>query len=133
VTVSCFISQRGGASGGDLVLVRESAEALSSADPVLSEVDLRWPGVSLSGCEPELAEGTVGPVALEYSIACHLHRALPPPVSMAAFTAAGFSTGLLLGASASTRLRSAKPTRSESAQSRSVSATTPSAVCADAR
>src|ERR1039458_227981 len=37
-------------SGGDLVLVR---------DPVLGEVDLRWPGVGLSGCEP--AEGTVRP------------------------------------------------------------------------
>ena len=59
VTVTCFFSQRGGASGGDLVFVRESAEDLFSADPVLGEVDLRWPGVSLSGCE--LAEGTVGP------------------------------------------------------------------------
>jgi hypothetical protein len=49
----------GRASGGDLVLVRKSAEDLFSADPVLGEVDLRWPGVSPSGCE--LAEGTVGP------------------------------------------------------------------------
>src|ERR1035441_9442619 len=48
-----------GLSGGDLVLVRESAGDLSSADPVLSEVDLRWLGVGLSGCE--LAEGTVRP------------------------------------------------------------------------
>jgi hypothetical protein len=46
-------------SGGDLVLVRESAEDLLPADPVLGEVDLRWPGVSLSGCE--LAEGAVRP------------------------------------------------------------------------
>ena|ERR1019366_5991312 len=46
-------------SGGDLVLVCESAEDLFSADPVLGEVDLRWPGVSLSGCE--LAEGAVRP------------------------------------------------------------------------
>ena len=60
-------------------------------------------------------------------------RALPPPVSMAAFTAAGFSSGLLLGASASIRLVSTKPTRSESASSRPASATTPSAVCAAAR
>ena len=37
----------------------ESAEDLFSADPVLGEVDLRWPGVSLSRCE--LAEGTVRP------------------------------------------------------------------------
>src|ERR1035441_7055350 len=46
-------------SGGDLVLVCESAEDLFPADPVLGEVDLWWPGVSLSGCE--LAEGTVRP------------------------------------------------------------------------
>ena len=59
VTVTCFFWQRGGASGGDLVLVRESAEDLFSVDPVLGEVDLRWPGASLSGCE--LAEDTVGP------------------------------------------------------------------------
>jgi hypothetical protein len=36
-------------SGSDLVLVRESAEDLFPADPVLGEVDwLRRPGVSLS-------------------------------------------------------------------------------------
>ena len=46
-------------SGGDLILVRESAEDLFPADPVLGEVDLRWRGVSLSRCE--LAEGTVRP------------------------------------------------------------------------
>ena len=39
--------------------MREPAEDLFSADPVLGEVDLRWPGVSLSWCE--LAEGTVRP------------------------------------------------------------------------
>ena len=39
--------------------MRESAKDLFSADPVLGEVDLRWPGVSLSRCE--LAEGTVRP------------------------------------------------------------------------
>ena len=43
-------------SGSDLVLVRESAEDLFPADPVLGEVDwLRRPGVSLS--RRELAEG----------------------------------------------------------------------------
>ena len=42
-----------------MVLVRESAEDLFPADPVLGEVDLRWPGVGLSGCE--LAEGAVRP------------------------------------------------------------------------
>jgi hypothetical protein len=39
--------------------VRESAEDLFSADPVLSQVDLRSPRVGLSGFE--LAEGTVRP------------------------------------------------------------------------
>ncbi len=37
----------------------ESAEDLLSADPVLGEVDLRWRGGGLRGCE--LAEGTVRP------------------------------------------------------------------------
>src|ERR1017187_2076215 len=46
-------------SGGDLVFVRESAGDLFPADPVVGEVDFRWPGVGLSGCE--LAEGTVRP------------------------------------------------------------------------
>jgi len=48
-----------GPSGGDVVLVGQSAEDLFPADPMLGEVDLRWPGVSLSGCQ--LAEGTVRP------------------------------------------------------------------------
>src|SRR6266571_580615 len=46
-------------SGGDLVLVRESAEDLFPADQVVGEVDFRWPGAGLSRCE--LAEGTVRP------------------------------------------------------------------------
>src|ERR1017187_10668213 len=46
-------------SGGDLVFVREAAGDLFPADPVVGEVDFRWPGVGLSGCE--LAEGTVRP------------------------------------------------------------------------
>ena len=46
-------------SCGDLVLVRESIEDLSSADPMLGEVDLRWPVASLCRCE--LAEGPVRP------------------------------------------------------------------------
>jgi hypothetical protein len=46
-------------SGGDLVFVCESAGDLFSADPVLGEVDFRWPAVGLSRCE--LAEGTVRP------------------------------------------------------------------------
>jgi len=45
-------------SCGDLVLACESAEDLSSADLMLGEVDLRWPGASLCGCE--LAQGAVG-------------------------------------------------------------------------
>lgn len=39
--------------------MRESAGDLLSADPVLGEVDLRWPGVSLSRCQ--LAKRTVRP------------------------------------------------------------------------
>ena len=46
-------------SGCDVVLVRESAEDLFSADPVLGEVDLRWPGAGLSRWK--LAEGAVRP------------------------------------------------------------------------
>jgi hypothetical protein len=37
--------------------VCESAEDLFSVDPVLGEVDLRWPGAGLS--RRELAEGAV--------------------------------------------------------------------------
>ena len=49
-----------GHSGGDVVLVGESAEDLLPADPELGEVDrFRRPGVSLS--RGELAEGTVRP------------------------------------------------------------------------
>ena len=44
-------------SSGDLVLVREAAEDLFSAEPVLGEVDLRWPGVSLSRWQ--LAQGAM--------------------------------------------------------------------------
>jgi hypothetical protein len=39
--------------------VREAAEDLLSADPVLGEVGLRWPGVSLSRWQ--LAQGAVRP------------------------------------------------------------------------
>src|SRR5262249_55257101 len=46
-------------SGGDLVLVRKPAEDWFPADPVLGEVDLKRPGLSLSRCD--LAEGTVRP------------------------------------------------------------------------
>ena len=97
-----------------------------------------FPGVTArstptSNASGSTMDGTRGGAAISETKCRKPARALPPPVSMAAFTAAGFSTGLLLGASASTRLVSAKPTRSESAQSRSVSATTPSAVCAAAR
>ena len=60
--MTCVFSLIPRLSGGDLVLVRESAEDLFSADPVLGEVDLLWPRVSLSGCE--LAEGTVGPASV---------------------------------------------------------------------
>jgi hypothetical protein len=55
--VTCLFSSQRGVSGGDLILVRESAEDLFPADPVLGEVDLRWSGVSLSWREQ--AKGTV--------------------------------------------------------------------------
>src|ERR1017187_10409953 len=59
-------------SGGDQVLVRESAENLFSADRVLSEIDLRRPGVSLSRCE--LAKATVRPggVVMQQVLGQHL-------------------------------------------------------------
>ena len=78
-------------------------------------------------------DGTRGATAMSAAKCRRPARALLPPVSMAAFTAAGFSSGLLLGASASMRLVSTNPTRSESASSSPASATTPSAVCAAAR
>lgn len=60
VAATCFFSQHVRPLGSDLVLVRESAEDLFAADPVLGKVDwLRRPGVSLS--RRELAEGTVRP------------------------------------------------------------------------
>jgi hypothetical protein len=60
VAVTCFIFCSGARlSGGDVVLVRESVRDLFSGDLVLGEVDLRWPGVSLSWCE--LARRTVRP------------------------------------------------------------------------
>ena len=58
---------------------------------------------------------------------------LPPPVSMAAFQNAGFSTGLLLGARASARLVSWKLTRSPSAQSSPASACSSASVAVPAR
>jgi hypothetical protein len=57
--VTCGFSLRLGLSCGDLVLAREPAEDLLSADPMPGEVDLGWPGVSVSGCE--LAGGAVRP------------------------------------------------------------------------
>jgi hypothetical protein len=58
-----------------LVLVRESAEDLFSADLVLGQIDyLRRPGVSLS--RRELAEGTVrqGGVVLQQVLGQHLSQ-----------------------------------------------------------
>jgi hypothetical protein len=66
VAVTCFFSLRPELSRRDLVLVCESAEDLSSADPVLGEVDLRRPGAGLG--RGELAKGAVRPVGLEYAI-----------------------------------------------------------------
>jgi hypothetical protein len=46
-------------SSGYLILVRETTQNLLPADPVLGEVDLRWPGVSVSRWQ--LAQGAVRP------------------------------------------------------------------------
>src|SRR6266516_1398321 len=54
-------------SGGDLVLVRESAEDLFPSDPVLGEVDLQRPGVSLGRCDLVGLEYVVGPVTWAFS------------------------------------------------------------------
>jgi hypothetical protein len=63
VAVTCFFSQHVRPSGSDMVLVRESAEDLLAADPVLGKVDwLGWPGVSLSW--RELAKRAVRPAVL---------------------------------------------------------------------
>ncbi len=78
-------------------------------------------------------DGTRGGSAMSARKCRSPARALPPPVSTAALIAAGFSSGLLLGASASTRLVSAKPTRSASAPSSPASATTPATLSAAAR
>jgi hypothetical protein len=42
VAVACVFSLYRGLSDGDMVLVRESAQDLFSADPVLGDVDFRW-------------------------------------------------------------------------------------------
>ena len=65
-----------GLSSGDLVLARESAEDLFSPDPVLGEVELRWPGVSLVRCE--LAKGAVRPgdVVMQEVFGQHLAQVL---------------------------------------------------------
>jgi hypothetical protein len=60
VAVTCSLLEAvWGFSCDDLVLAREPTQDLFSADPVLGEVDLRWPGAGLS--RGELAEGTVRP------------------------------------------------------------------------
>ena len=59
IALTCGFSLRPGLSAGDVVLAREPAEDLFSADLVLAGVDLSWPGVSLCRCE--LTEGTVRP------------------------------------------------------------------------
>ncbi len=59
--------------------------------------------------------------------------ALSPPVSMSAFQATGLTSGLLLGAAASTRFRTMNPARSASRQPSSASASSDSAAAAPAR
>jgi hypothetical protein len=65
-TVTCdFSSTTQGLSCGDLVFARESAEDLFSSDPVLGQVDRRWPGVSLTRCELTKGAGPGGVVVQE--------------------------------------------------------------------
>ena len=108
---------------------------ISSKTGVRSTTD---PGVTArstptSNASGSTMVGTRGATAMSPTKFRRPARALPPPLSTAAFTAAGFSSGLLLGDRASIRLVSTKPTRWESASSRPASATTPSADCAAAR
>ena len=77
--------------------------------------------------------GTRGGAAMSLAKCRRPARMLPPPVSIAAFSATGLSSGLLLGAIASTRFSSTKLTRWVSAQSRSASAARPPAVSVAAR
>src|SRR5215469_11249547 len=58
---------------------------------------------------------------------------LPPPVSITSFHASGDSSGLLLGARASTRLETANRMRSASRQSSGAASTSPSAADPPAR
>lgn len=59
VAVTCGLSLQCTPSGSDLVLVYEAAEHLFSVDPMLGEVDLGWPGVSLG--RRQLPERAVQP------------------------------------------------------------------------
>jgi hypothetical protein len=62
IAMNCGFSWRPGLSAGDLVLAGELAGDLFSADPVPGKVDLRWPGLSLSGSD--LARARCGRAAL---------------------------------------------------------------------
>ena len=108
---------------------------ISSNTGVRSTTD---PGVTArstptSNASGSTIDGTRGGTAMSDRKFRRPATALPPPVSSAALTAAGFSSGLLLGASASIRLVSTKLTRSLSASSSPASATTPATLSAAAR
>ncbi len=77
--------------------------------------------------------GTLGAAAMSDANARSPRTALSPPVSTSAFHAPGFSTGLLLGAAASTTLCTTNPTRSPSRQPRSASSSSDCASAPPAR
>jgi hypothetical protein len=78
-------------------------------------------------------EGTRGGVARSLTNWVRPRTALRPPVSMAALSDSGLTTGTLLGARASTRLVALNRMRSSSCQSRSASSISSQAVRAAAR
>jgi hypothetical protein len=93
------------------------------------------PGVTARSFPTSNASGATmagirGAVARSPASARNPRTALRPPVSMAAFQATGLSSGLLLGAAASTRFRTTNPARSLSGQSSAASASSLSAVSA---
>ena len=77
--------------------------------------------------------GIRGLVAMSRSRLIPPWTRLRPPVSMAAFADAGFTSGTLLGDSASSRFSARKRTRLSSRQSSAASLTSWSAVCPAAR
>ena len=86
-----------------------------------------------SNCEVSTISGTRGGVARSRSKLIPPRARLRPPLSMAAFADAGFTSGTLLGESASARLSARKRILLSSRQSSAASSTSSSAVRSAAR